>query len=82
MCILETEHKGEYGVSCLKCDTSGLLLGIGGKGSVDIHDFRFNKKLYRIRSSYNEPINSINFLDDYRKSILVSNKKQIKITQN
>lgn len=49
---------------------------------MDIYDFRFDRKLYRIRSSYNEAINSIHFLDDYRKSIVVSNKKQIKITQN
>lgn len=79
---METDHKGECGVSNIKCDPTGLLLGIGGKGAVDIYDFRFDRKIYRIRSSYNEPINSINFLDDNQKSILISNKKQIKITQN
>lgn len=45
-------------------------------------DFRFDRKLYRIKSSYNEPINSIHFTEDINKSVLISNKKQIKVTQN
>jgi ribosome biogenesis protein ENP2 len=59
-----------------------LLLGAGSKGQVDIFDFRFDRKLYKIKSSYNEPINSIHFTEDIHKSVLISNKKQIKITQN
>ena len=82
VCVLETDHKGEGGVSQVKCDPTGLLLGIGGKGAVDVYDFRFDRKIYKIRSSYNEPVNSIHFLEDYKKSVLVSNKKQIKVTQN
>ncbi len=33
-----------------------------------------------LRSSYNEPINSIHFLNNNDKNIIFSNKKQIKIT--
>lgn len=69
-------------VSYVKCDPTGLLLGVGTKGQVDVYDFRFDRKLYKIRSSYNEPINSIVFTEDNNKSVLISNKKQIKITQN
>lgn len=66
----------------MKCDPTGLLLGAGSKGQVDIFDFRFDRKLYKIKSSYNEAINSIHFTEDIHKSVLISNKKQIKITQN
>jgi hypothetical protein len=41
---------------------------------------RFDRKLFSIRSSYNEPINSIHFMNNSAKNILFSNKKQIKLT--
>lgn len=69
-------------MSYIKCDPTGLLLGVGTRGQVDVYDFRFDRKLYKIKSSYNEPINSIVFTDDPHKSVVISNKKQIKITQN
>ena len=43
-------------------------------------DVRYDRKLFSIRSAYNEPINSIHFMDNNDKNILFSNKKQIKIT--
>lgn len=43
-------------------------------------DVRYDRKLFSIRSSYNEPINSIHFMSNQAKNILFSNKKQIKIT--
>ena len=67
-------------VSYVKSDPSGLLLGIGSKGCLDIFDVRFDRKLRSIRASYNEPINSINFMNDERKTIAFSNCKQIKFT--
>ena len=49
---------------------------------LDVYDFRFDRKLYQIRSSYNEPINSISFVQDHCKSVIISNKKQIKVSMN
>lgn len=67
-------------VTQVKCDTSGLLMGVGEGSTLNIIDIRFDRKLFSIRSSYNEPINSIHFMDNSDKNILFSNKKQIKIT--
>lgn len=44
-------NRGE--ITKVKCDPTGLLLGVGSRGIVDIYDFRFDRKLYQIRSSYN-----------------------------
>ena len=43
-------------------------------------DVRYDRKMFSIRSAYNEPINSIHFMENSNKNILFSNKKQIKIT--
>lgn len=52
-----------------------------GEGStLNMYDVRFDKKLFSIKSSYNEPINTIKFMDNEDKNIMFSNKKQIKIT--
>jgi hypothetical protein len=67
-------------VSKVKCDHTGLLVGVGEGSVLSLYDVRFDRKLLSIRSSYNEPINSIHFMDNNFKSILFSNKKQIKIT--
>jgi ribosome biogenesis protein ENP2 len=67
-------------VSHVKCDESGLLMGVGEGSTLNIFDVRFDRKLFSIRSSYNEPINSIHFMENTSKNILFSNKKQIKIT--
>ncbi len=66
-------------VSKVKCDKNGLLIGVGEGSTLNIYDVRFDKKLYSIKSSYNEPINGISFMDNDDKNILFSNKKQIKI---
>ena len=56
------------------------MMGIGEGSTLKIMDVRFDRKLFSIKSSYNEPINSIHFMDNRDKNILFSNKKQIKIT--
>ena len=72
--------KSSATISQVKCDSSGLLLGVGEGSTLNIFDVRFDRKLMRIRSSYNEPINSIHFMNNNDKNIVFSNKKQIKIT--
>jgi len=67
-------------ISQVKCDQSGLLMGMGEGSTLSIFDVRFDRKLMSLRSSYNEPINSIHFLNNNDKNIIFSNKKQIKIT--
>lgn len=67
-------------ISQVKCDSSGLLLGMGEGSTLSVFDVRFDRKLLNLRSSYNEPINSIHFLNNNDKNIIFSNKKQIKIT--
>ncbi len=76
VCKLQTQGT----VSQIKCNDSGLLLGVGEKSILNIFDVRFDRKLFSIKSSYNEPINSIHFMNNNSKNILFSNKKQIKIT--
>lgn len=76
VCKLQTQGT----VSHIKCNDSGLLLGVGEKSVLNIYDVRFDRKLFSIKSSYNEPINSIHFMNNNAKNILFSNKKQIKIT--
>ena len=72
--------KSSAKISQVKCDSSGLLLGVGEGSTLNIFDVRFDRKLMSIRSSYNEPINSIHFMNNNDKNIVFSNKKQIKIT--
>ena len=72
--------KSSATISQVKCDSSGLLLGVGEGSTLNIFDVRFDRKLMSIRSSYNEPINSIHFMNNNDKNIVFSNKKQIKIT--
>jgi len=72
--------KSSTTISHVKCDPSGLLLGIGEGSTLSIFDVRFDRKLLSLRSSYNEPINSIHFMNNNEKNIIFSNKKQIKIT--
>jgi WD40 repeat protein len=67
-------------ISHVKCDSSGLLMGMGEGGTLSIFDVRFDRKLMSLRSSYNEPINSIHFLNNNDKNIIFSNKKQIRVT--
>lgn len=67
-------------VSKVKCDHTGLLIGAGEGSTLNIYDVRFDRKLLSIRSSYNEPINSVHFMNNNAKNILFSNKKQIKVT--
>lgn len=67
-------------ISQVKCDHTGLLMGMGEGSTLSIFDVRFDRKLLNLRSSYNEPINSIHFLNNNEKNIIFSNKKQIKIT--
>jgi ribosome biogenesis protein ENP2 len=55
-------------------------MGMGEGSTLSIFDVRFDRKLMSLRSSYNEPINSIHFLNNNDKNIIFSNKKQIKIT--
>ena len=55
-------------------------MGVGEGSTLNIMDVRYDRKLFSIRSAYNEPINSIHFMDNAEKNILFSNKKQIKIT--
>jgi hypothetical protein len=76
VCSLQSNGK----VTCVKCDPSGLLIAIGNRACLDMYDVRFDRKLFSIKASYPEPINSINFLENNTKSILFSNSKQIKIT--
>ena len=72
--------KSAANISQVKCDQSGLLMGMGEGSTLSIFDVRFDRKLMSLRSSYNEPINSIHFLNNNDKNIIFSNKKQIKIT--
>ena len=67
-------------ITQVKCDPTGLLMGIAEGSTLNIMDVRFDRKIFSIRSSYNEPINSIHFMENEAKNILFSNKKQIKIT--
>ena len=67
-------------ISHVKGDSTGLLMGVGEGSTLNIFDVRFDRKLLTIRSSYDEPINSIHFLNNNDKNIVFSNKKQIKIT--
>lgn len=67
-------------ISHVKCDSSGLLMGMGEGSTLSIFDVRFDRKLMSLRSSYNEPINSIHFLNNNDKNIIFSNKKQIRVT--
>lgn len=50
VCALDVQGRE---VSYVKCDGSGLLLGVGTKGEVGVYDFRFDRILYKIKSSYN-----------------------------
>ena len=72
--------KSSATISQVKCDHTGLLMGMGEGSTLSIFDVRFDRKLLNLRSSYNEPINSIHFLNNNDKNIIFSNKKQIKIT--
>ena len=54
-------------------------MGMGEGSTLSIFDVRFDRKMMNLRSSYNEPINSINFMNNNEKNIIFSNKKQIKI---
>lgn len=67
-------------ITQVKCDSSGLLMGVGEGSTLNIMDVRYDRKLFSIKSAYNESINSIHFMDNAEKNILFSNKKQIKIT--
>jgi len=40
-------------VTQVKCDHTGLLLGVGEGSTLAVYDVRFDRKLLNIRSSYN-----------------------------
>jgi hypothetical protein len=40
-------------VSKVKCDHTGLLVGVGEGSVLSLYDVRFDRKLMSIRSSYN-----------------------------
>ena len=48
----------------MKSDHTGLMLGVGEGSTLNLYDVRFDRKLFSIRSSYNEPINSISFMNN------------------
>ena len=53
-------------ISKVSCDSTGLLMGVGDGSILNVMDVRFDRKLFSIKSSYNEPINSIYFMKNIR----------------
>lgn len=71
--------KSSTTISHVKCDHTGLMMGMGEGSTLTLFDVRFDRKLMSIKSSYNEPLNSIHFMKNNDKNIVFSNRKQIKI---
>ncbi len=45
--------KSSTTISQVKCDHTGLLMGMGEGSTLTLFDVRFDRKLMSIRSSYN-----------------------------